>query len=161
MAREVVSKLEKQGSPEKWLAHAHGELDLAGGRTEQGIQELQNAVRLYQLANDPHRYMAGIALAQALDHRGDTSAAIKILQPMVEPSSGERDDLKLDSQLAHLYRKMGREEEAERLEARVQNQLAYADADEVLLTKLQTIAMNHSRSDLYFCGFFSLLEHHL
>ncbi len=37
VAREVVSKLEKQGSPEKWLAHAHGELDLAGGRTEQGI----------------------------------------------------------------------------------------------------------------------------
>jgi len=137
MAREVVSKLEKQGSPQKWLAHAHGELDLAAGRTEQGIQELQNAVRLYQLANDPHRYMAGIALAQALDHRGDTSAAIKILQPMMGPSSGERDDLKLDSQLAHLYRKVGREEEAERLEARVQNQLAYADADEVLLTKLQ------------------------
>ena len=75
-------------------------------------------------------------LAQALDHHGDTSAAIKILQPMVEPSSGERDDLKLDSQLAHLYRKVGREEEAERLEAHVQNQLAYADADEVLLTKL-------------------------
>jgi hypothetical protein len=29
---------------------------------------------------------------------------------------------------------VGQEEEAERLEARVQNQLAYADADEVLLT---------------------------
>jgi predicted Zn-dependent protease len=137
MAREVVSKLEKQGSPEKWLAHAHGELDLASGRTQQGIQQLQNAVKLYRLANDPHRYMAGIALARALDRRGDTSGAIEILQPMVEPSSGEQDHLKLDSQLARLYRKMGRAEEAERLEARVENQLAYADADEELLTELQ------------------------
>ena len=137
MAREVVSKLEKQGSPEKWLAHARGELDLAGGRTEQGIRELRNAVRLYQLANDPHRYMAGIALARALDRRGDTSGAIEILQPMVEPSPGEQDDLKLDSQLAGLYRKMGRAEEAERLEARVENQLAYADPDEELLTELR------------------------
>jgi DNA-binding winged helix-turn-helix (wHTH) protein/tetratricopeptide (TPR) repeat protein len=137
MAGEVVSKLEKQGSPEKWLAHAHGELDLAGGRTEQGIRELQTAVRLYRLANDPHRYMAGIALARALDRRGDTRGAIEILQPMVEPSSGERDDLNLDSQLARLYRRVGREEEAERLEARVENQLAYADGDEALLTELQ------------------------
>jgi len=137
MASDVVSKLEKQGSPEKWLAHAHGELDVAGGRTEQGIRELQNAVRLYQLENDPHRYMAGIALARALDRRGDTDDAIEILQPMVEPSSGERDNLKLDSQLALLYRKVGREREAERLEARVQNQLAYADADEELLAELR------------------------
>ena len=37
MAREVVSKLEKQRVPEKWLAHAHGELDLASGRTKQGF----------------------------------------------------------------------------------------------------------------------------
>ena len=56
---------------------------------------------------------------------------------MVEPSSGEPDDLNLDSQLARLYRKMGREEEAERLEARVENQLAYADSDEELLTELR------------------------
>jgi DNA-binding winged helix-turn-helix (wHTH) protein/tetratricopeptide (TPR) repeat protein len=137
MAREVVAKLEKQGSPEKWLAHAHGELDLAGGRTEKAIRELQNAVRLYQLTNDPHRYMAGIALAQALDRRMDTSGAIAILQPMVEPSSGEQDGLKLDSQLARLYRKAGRAEEAEGLEARVENQLAYADSDEELLTELR------------------------
>lgn len=137
MAREVVSRFEKQGAPEKWLAHAHGELDLAGGRTEKGIRELREAVRLYQLANDPHRYMAGIALARALDRRGDTSGAIEILQPMVEPSPGEQDDLKLDSQLAGLYRKMGRAEEAERLEARVENQLAYADPDEELLTELR------------------------
>ena len=132
-AHQVLSRLEKQGSPDKWLAHARGELDLASGRTEQGIRELQNAVKLYQVEHDAHRYMAAIALAQALDRQGKTSGAIEILQPMVEPRSGDRDDLELDSQLAGLYRKVGREEEAERLEARVQNQLAYADADDVLL----------------------------
>ncbi len=81
--------------------------------------------------------MAGIALARALDRRGDTDRAIDILQPMAEPSSGERDDLELDVNLAHLFRKVGREEEAERLEARVENQLAYADSDEELLTELR------------------------
>ena len=80
--------------------------------------------------------MAAIALARALDRQGKTSGAIEILPPMVEPRSGDRDDLELDLQLAGLYRKVGREEEAERLEARVQNQLAYADADDVLLTEL-------------------------
>ena len=80
--------------------------------------------------------MAGIALAQALDRRGNTSGAIEVLAPMAGPLSGDRDDLELDLQLAGLYRKVGREEEAERLEARVQNQLAYADADDVLLAKL-------------------------
>ena len=135
-AHQVLSGLEKQGSPDKWLAHARGELDLASGRTEQGIRELQNAVKLYQVEHDAHRYMAATALAQALDRQGKTSGAIEILAPMAEPRSGDRDDLELDLQLAVLYRKVGREEEAERLEARVQNQLAYADADDVLLTKL-------------------------
>ncbi|MGH9544922.1 MAG: winged helix-turn-helix domain-containing protein [Terriglobales bacterium] len=137
VAREVVSRLEKQKSPELWLAHAHGEVDLANGRTEQGIQELQTALRRYLNDHDPHRYMAGNALAQALDQQGNTNGAIEILQPMLEPRSGERDDLKLDLHLARLYRKVGREEEAERLEARVQNQLAYADPDDALLAELQ------------------------
>jgi DNA-binding winged helix-turn-helix (wHTH) protein/tetratricopeptide (TPR) repeat protein len=136
VARQVVSRLEKQGSPDKWLAHARGELDLANGRTKQGIQELQNAVRLYRVEHDPHRFMAGIALAQALDQQGKTSSAIEILQSMAEPRSGGRGNLEFDLHLAGLYRKVGREQEAEGLEAQVQNQLAYADADDVLLTKL-------------------------
>jgi len=55
---------------------------------------------------------------------------------MVEPRSGGRDDLELDLELARCYRKVGKDKEAERLEAQVQNQLAYADADDVLLAKL-------------------------
>jgi tetratricopeptide (TPR) repeat protein len=144
---------QKVGSHWRELSYAdeeprrfRGEVALARGDSSTGIQELEEACRL---AGDryyaPNYSIGRQMLAAALAKEGDLPHAIQILERNPESKSAVISGTTgafwlIDRwELAKLYRRAGREEDARAVEAELTKRLALADPDHPILVELRRL----------------------
>ncbi len=135
-SQKVVSSIER-GSDyyAPHLQFARGALAFAQGRRSEGISRLRNAVEAFKHLQG-YAAMTGDWLATALEQMGDLSGAVQVLQSL------EQDhllDLHMGARfrLTQLYRKVGRIEDAQKIEADLLKRLAYGDPDYPILVQLK------------------------
>jgi len=141
-AGAAITRYEIEGSPSRFHQSARGQLALARGDARRAIELLQDgnaAVRLQQTVV----FLSGAeSLARAWAKRGDLQKAIQVLEDASQEKSRPNLTsgalwLRVRFLLAQLYRKVGREEEARRIEVELLNLLALADRDHPMLLALQ------------------------
>jgi len=137
---------------DKWIqAHpdavgidtARGELALARGQRTEGLRLLQKGFASLRRNRSVRFFNAAEGLARALELQGDLEGAVRIL----EEASQQRGlavmfgPIPMWNQLRHdqarLYRRLGREPEAERIEDELRKLLAYADDDHAIARELR------------------------
>ena len=120
------------------LEMARGVLKLSRGDTAEGIAILESTLPL--LRN--HYLTASEILAEAYRLQGDLVKTIQLLEQASTNMSGFLPILhsplwlRIQAQLAQLYREMGRDAEARKIEEKLRNLLAYADPDHPILRQL-------------------------
>jgi DNA-binding winged helix-turn-helix (wHTH) protein/tetratricopeptide (TPR) repeat protein len=127
---------------EGFVKISQGEMALAQGRTAQAILLLEQGVKSMQSAIDTiFLYPGSESLAAAYEREGDLSSALRVLE---EAARGDEISnpprvfwLRVKAQLARLYRKLGRVEDAQKVEAELLRLLAYADEDHPILRQLR------------------------
>jgi tetratricopeptide (TPR) repeat protein len=119
-----------------------GELALAQGETTRAIALLQEGLQAINRSGTFTFFLGAEALARAWERKGNPQEAIGVL----EKASAERLRgtivkgfawMRIQRRLVYLYRKAGREQDAQRIEAELVNLLATADPDFPLLVQLQ------------------------
>jgi len=130
---------------EGFMKVCQGERALAQGKTAQAIPLLQQGVRSLQYTGETSGvlYAGAESLAAAYERQGDFPAALGVL----EEASRENETivptrvfwLRIKSQLARLYRKLGRVEDAQKIEAELLSTLRYADADHPILRQIRQV----------------------
>jgi hypothetical protein len=119
----------------------HGELELALGQPASAIPLLEAGTRSIRKPMSFTSFLGAEALAVAWEEMGNLPKAIEALElssrekPRGEMSMGFA-WMRNQGRLAKLYRKAGRVEDAERVEAELRKLLADADADYPLLVQL-------------------------
>jgi tetratricopeptide (TPR) repeat protein len=123
-----------------------GEIALARGNLAAAVSDLERALDLFGEwePNNPSFYLGSESLAAALVKRGDAPGAIKVLeraserrvQAVINNNSGLY-WLRIRLDLARLYRKAGREEDARAVEEDLSKLLAMADADHPIVRELR------------------------
>jgi len=127
------------------LEIARGELALAQGRTREGLTLIQSNLHL------PHATsLLGVeSLAAIYERRGNLAAAAKALEKAYILKSQWLIDgmtsgmpfnptyIRICWRLAQLYRKLGRVDEAQKIETELSKLLAVADSDHPMLLELQ------------------------
>jgi tetratricopeptide (TPR) repeat protein len=120
------------------------ELALAKGETREAIPILEQGVHSIRNTGYPVFYLGSESLARLLEEEGELDKALQVL----EAASAER-TLALDSdvspffwlriqlQLAEVYRKLDREQEAQEIEGELKELLKYADPDHAILRQLR------------------------
>jgi tetratricopeptide (TPR) repeat protein len=124
---------------------SQGELALAQGQTTQAITLLQKGIQSLRSGGGGVNLNGGWeSLAAAYERQGDLSNTLQVLE---EASQDNQISVPLGItamrnkvRLAHLYRDLGRVEDAQKIEAELSYQLTYADADHSILRQLK-----HSR----------------
>ncbi|MGH9863436.1 MAG: protein kinase domain-containing protein [Candidatus Acidiferrales bacterium] len=123
-----------------------GRAELALARARPG-----EAIRLFKEALPPLRgygwhmeyFLAIESLARAWEQRGQIHKAVQVLEEAAQQRGQVLNGvsgpfwLRVQWQLAQLYRKTQREDEAQQVEAGLQNLLAYADPDHPILVELK------------------------
>ena len=124
---------------------AYGELALARGNTARGITLLEEEVAKSQSQRHPTSYLAAESLARAYQKQGNLEAAARVLKRMSEeraklyPPTGVMYSvywMRTQLQLAQIYREMGRNQDAQTVEAELRKLLAYADPNHPILVEL-------------------------
>ncbi len=90
--------------------------------------------------------MGSEILAETWRQQAELSKAARVLESASEEGSSLIDNfvlpgplwLRIQAQLAQLYREMGRDEDAGKIEAELRALLAYADADHPILRQLES-----------------------
>jgi DNA-binding winged helix-turn-helix (wHTH) protein/tetratricopeptide (TPR) repeat protein len=125
-----------------------GELALARGETAKAISLLEQGLQANHQFPTAAHFVATESLAQAHTKQGRLDSALRVL----EVGSAERNRvystggllgalwLRIEWQRARLYRKLGRQEEARKVEAGLRKLLALADADHPILVQLQKVS---------------------
>lgn len=120
-----------------------GIIALARGEKRKGISSLEEALSRHRWTRrSANLYRFSESLAQALEEQGDFPKAIHVLEDLPQGNfnpSGP-DWLRTRAQLARLYRKAGRVQDAEKVEAELKKLLVYADPDHPLLLQLKRLA---------------------
>jgi len=125
---------------------ARGELALARGQRAEGLRLLQKGFASLRTNRSVRFFNAAEGLARALELQGDLEGAVRIL----EETSQQRGlavmfgPIPMWNRLRHdqarLYRRLGREPEAERIEDELRKLLAYADDDHAIARELRATA---------------------
>ena len=123
-------------------------LALNRGNKIEGMRMLGDAllsIGLTDIDSAAHYFMASEILAEAWRERGDSTNAVSVLRTALEKESFLLLDqsvltgplwLRLQAQLAQLYREMGRDAEALKIEDELRRLLALADPDHPILRQL-------------------------
>ncbi len=133
-ARELIGRFEKMQRPSADIQYAKGELGLAQGNAKAATPLLRKALSDYRDFGDPVAFMAAEALSRALEQQGNLTEAIEALQSLEDQ---KRLEMRARFRLAKLYRKAGRGNEAQRIEADLLRRLAIADPDYPILVALK------------------------
>ena len=123
------------------LRSFEGELSLARGDSGKAIRLLQDSLSSKESA---YTFMWGSEdLARAWELNGNLSQAIRVLENVskdrnrIAMNLGAFIWVHLEGHLAQLYRKSGRDEDADRTDAELRRLLTYADPDDPLLVRLK------------------------
>jgi hypothetical protein len=131
------------------LSIVRAELALATGRRREALDLLEkNLEQVGTLDWGRGVFLLGSeSLAAMRREKGDLPGAIRVLERTSDRriSSGEFLWSRNRLQLARLYRDVGREEDAERVERELMNLFAVADSDHPIVLDLQRIAVRKSR----------------
>jgi tetratricopeptide (TPR) repeat protein len=144
-AESEIQATEKLGLvPPNYFDIARGEVCLARGRKEEGIALLRQGLKIVEVASGAS-LMGSKSLAGVLEKDGKLKEAAEVLERAAE-SLGRIAILygydtgsmwmKNRIQLAGLYRRMGREQEARKIEDELRKLLACADPDHALVREL-------------------------
>lgn len=132
--------------PAIWLEK--GERALAEGKTKEGKAFLERALDALSVMPFGGFFLGSESLARVYENEGDLGNALRILQ-RASAAKGRVNNcfnnglmagmwwLRTELQLADLYRKMGRVQDAEKVEDGLRKMLVYADADHPILRELQ------------------------
>jgi tetratricopeptide (TPR) repeat protein len=125
-----------------------GELLLAKGRTDQGVSLLRRGLDRERGWAVPIYFLGAESLARAYERQGNTSAAVRTL----EEASANRARVNFEvamagapfwmqdqMELARLYRRLGRVQDAQKIEGELRKLLTYADPDFPLLVELKKL----------------------
>ncbi|HXJ05230.1 MAG TPA: winged helix-turn-helix domain-containing protein [Candidatus Acidoferrum sp.] len=157
MLREANVLAQRQ---KEWLPQfrnvALGELLLAQGKTVNGTRLLSDGLIEQRNHAYPSYFFGADSLARAYEKTGNVSAAIEVLEsasanrirvygPAVMSSATlwMRDQM----DLAGLYRRLDRVQDAERIEDELRKLLAYADPDYPMLLELRRLQSSPSLAD--------------
>jgi tetratricopeptide (TPR) repeat protein len=142
-ARAALAVIEGRKRPEAYLALARGYLAQAQGKTDKAVQLFERARQEWKPPDFWQHIEASAALARIREQQGDLKRAIELLEPiraqrarLYQRGSGSY-WLETQFHLAKLYRKAGRQREAEAIEDELRKLLVYADADHVLARELR------------------------
>ena len=146
-AESLFDVLEQRfsGSRADELNIAKGVLALRRGEVIAGTALIENTLPLVSRPGSAGSYfMASVIVANELKQQGDLDKALRYLEEASEKGylligqslMGGPLWLETQAQLAQLYREMGRDEEARKIEAELRSLLAYADADHPILRQL-------------------------
>ena len=135
---------------------AMGELLLAQGKTARGTRLLRDGLNEQRNHAYPSYFFGADSLARAYEREGNFSAALQVLQT----ASGDRvranGPFKMSGatlwmrdqvDLARVYRRVGRVNDAEKIEDELRKLLAYADTDYPMLVELKRLQSNPSSAD--------------
>lgn len=157
-ATSLASRLESTGGPRSTYAEhefaaamaiAHGELALHAGRMPEAISLIQQGTPVQRLMGAPLYFLGAEAVADAWIRQGDPDRAIETLED-AERQRGRTVAgsgafwLRVVWQLAQVYRQVGRNDDAAKLETELRQLLAVADADHPIL-----VAMERSHAAAY------------
>ena len=138
-----------------------GVFTLSRGNRIEGIRMLEEALSSF----GPWDYSATLyfmgseILAKALREQGDSGQAIQVIKAALEKKSRLLLEqslltgplwLKLQAQLAQLYRELGRDADARKIEDELRQRLALADADHPILRQLdrtENLALREATND--------------
>jgi serine/threonine protein kinase/tetratricopeptide (TPR) repeat protein len=128
---------------EPFVHAAKGELALAEGRLDDALPLLESAVRTLRPSGDPLYFLASQSLAGVWMHRGDTERAQAVLSDAFRQRNrsyprAQADWMAVGSDLARLYRHLGRSSDANAVQRELSSVLALADDDHPLLAQLLT-----------------------
>jgi DNA-binding winged helix-turn-helix (wHTH) protein len=134
--------------PRKLNGIPEGELALARKQTARGISLLEEGVNLERGSSNLTLYLGFGDLAEAYRKQGKLDAALQVLEESSKQWSqsyfgpigtGVRAPMWMNNQvrLADLYRRMGREQEAKKIEDELSNLLVYADSDYPIRRELE------------------------
>ena len=139
----LITEIERDLRPHQRTGFqmARGVLSLSNGNTTEGIRLIEDA-----LGQDRSRYFLGsLILAEAWREQDQLELAVRVLEQasgkkalLFAPFGGENPArwLRIRLMLAEIYREMGRDEDARKVEAELRALLAYADADHPILRQL-------------------------
>ena len=144
-AEKQIATREKEHFSNHHLPSLLGEVALARGKRAEAIALLEEGDRLLQQTGSAGYFMAAESLADALQQRGKMDRAVDVLQVAAQqnvrtfnmPRPAGYFWLRTQAQLAQLYRKNGRAQDAEKIEDDLRRLLAYADPDHALLAQLK------------------------
>lgn len=145
-AEELVRALEtNRPSPrlvQEFYKIPAGELALAQGRPAEAISLLQDGIAMARPIGDMYYFLGAESLARAWEQQGNLEKAIEVLEDASQQKNrsypgGAAAWIRVRVRLAQLYRKVGREREAQEIEAELLKLLAYADPDHPILLQLQ------------------------
>jgi tetratricopeptide (TPR) repeat protein len=119
-----------------------GEIALAQGHRERAISLLEAGVNSLRPENGPYLVEGWDSLAAAYEQRGDSVNLLRVLEKAPEELGYYGPTrltiyLKMKSRLGQLYRKMGRVEDAGKIEAELLSLLRCADPDHPILVQLR------------------------
>lgn len=125
-----------------------GEIALSRGQTTEAISLLQGDLLAARWIYSPAFFMASESLADAFERHGDLQKSVQTLENASREKTivyeGEGSIgyhwLRVRWRLAQLYRKVGRSDEAQKIEDDLKKMLAYADPDHPLLVQLNQTA---------------------
>jgi len=121
------------------------EIALSRGRNNEAIPLLQEALLPSRWDSGFGFFMGSESLAKAFERQGDLQNSIRVLERASREKAIGFDNfpagvaywLRVQSQLARLYRQVGRVEDALKIESELSKLLAYADPDHPILRQLK------------------------
>ncbi len=140
-AEEAVASMQESGLAGTYpVKVAQGALALARGQPE-AIALLEEGVESARLLGHSVFFLASASLARAWEQQGDLERALQVLEAASEEKARaylvQSTWIRIRWRLAQLYRKLGREAEAQEIEAELRELLAYADPDIPILLQLK------------------------
>jgi DNA-binding winged helix-turn-helix (wHTH) protein/tetratricopeptide (TPR) repeat protein len=149
-AQKLLSERKKSEGSETELGQimtkiVEGEIALFREQTTEAISLLQEAVPMVRYNSSFFSFIESESLADALERQGDQQKAVQVLERASQQKAiaYENDGstgqywLRVQWRLAQLYRKLGRVEDAEKIEAELSKMLAYADPEHPILLQLK------------------------
>jgi serine/threonine protein kinase/Tfp pilus assembly protein PilF len=151
-AQKLVSKRKKEPASKDvnvqiFMRTVEGEIALSRGRTAEAVSLLEKSVPAVRWNSSTAFFIDSVSLAEALERQGDLQKAVQVLEsasqakPIAYDAIGSTGQYWLTVQwrLAQVYRKLGRIDDAQKIEAELSRMLAYADPEHPILLQLNQV----------------------
>jgi tetratricopeptide (TPR) repeat protein len=129
------------------------ELALAKSEELEAIPMLEQGLHTSRIFGFPVFFLGSESLADLWEKQGDLEKALKVLEAASQEktraifySASPLFWMRVQAQLAELYRKLDREQEAQEIETELRQLLKYADADHAILRQLKRYQQARHRS---------------